>query len=499
MLGSNVWLPNEVVVHLLTYLGVEDVWNVGTVDPKLSEEIWERLVVWLVAMPRGVRQEATADQPAASGRRQSRRRRSQRTTGRSEFGRLCGLRRSNAEEALARYDAASVRGLRYLRKLLIDLWPVDVNHAGSVGETLLHAVVADVHLTKTQTLQCAKELMDIWGADPCKANDRDFAPLMSAAALGDHKVVRCLLENGADPDARGSHPNGFVGAPVRPGQRPRNAREWAEAYGHQQVVDLIDRYRRKQSKQALAHDKHRSRTSSSSPRKKATKASSTSQTTPLRRRSLPLTSEAQQQQQQQQHHHPSSTTEVDAPGQSSTVHEEAPTPVVKRQRRSSKTTRYCLPDCQCDGANVGEMVACDKCNNWFHIVCLGIDLADFKDLVRNDDDYICAQCHKKDADAARKAATDAAVALQRPPPPPPPVLESSSSDNGGPLHEPLGPNLLDLSPLLPFPFPYYPPGGLVTPSAVPFRFDQPNALPPASSGPFHPFSFDRQILDHNAK
>ena len=64
---------------------------------------------------------------------------------------------------------------------------------------------------------------------------------MSAAALGDVKLVTLLLDAGADTTARGAHPNGFVGAPVRPGKRARTPREWAECFGQSQVVDLLDR------------------------------------------------------------------------------------------------------------------------------------------------------------------------------------------------------------------------------------------------------------------
>lgn len=117
-----------------------------------------------------------------------------------------------------------------------DVVPFDINLRSP--DTLLHVVVADERLSKRTTLRCVRELL-ARGADPRLPNDVGLTPLMSAAALGDLRVVSELVPL-SDLEARGRHPNGFIGAPVRPGQEARTACEWAEFYGHAEVVSALN-------------------------------------------------------------------------------------------------------------------------------------------------------------------------------------------------------------------------------------------------------------------
>ena len=127
---------------------------------------------------------------------------------------------------------------------------------------------------------------------------------------------------GASTTARGAHPNGFVGAPVRPGKRARTPREWAECFGQSQVVDLLDR-----------------RAGGASPEK-------------------------------------------------------------KKRRREAKY--FCLPACPFYGANTGEMVNCETCDNWFHCACVGISHTEFARFVRDESArFECAACAARQATARR--------------------------------------------------------------------------------------------------
>lgn len=161
-------------------------------------------------------------------------------SGKESFKRLCAMRRENTEEARARFERCEKPGVGTLRKLLKAWQPLAINDRGSVGCTFLHSVVADARLSPAQTVQCVRELL-AQKADPSRGNDLRLAPLMSAAALGDVKLVTLLLDAGANTATRGAHPNGFVGAPVRPGKRARTPREWAECFGQSRVVELLDR------------------------------------------------------------------------------------------------------------------------------------------------------------------------------------------------------------------------------------------------------------------
>eukprot|EP00943_MAST-04B_sp_MAST-4B-sp1_P003276 g3276.t1 len=50
--------------------------------------------------------------------------------------------------------------------------------------------------------------------------------------------------------------------------------------------------------------------------------------------------------------------------------------------------KYCL----CRGPGVGMMVACEKCENWFHGACVGLGTAE--DRLKEGDEFICGDCTK---------------------------------------------------------------------------------------------------------
>jgi len=77
----------------------------------------------------------------------------------------------------------------------------------------------------------------------------------------------------------------------------------------------------------------------------------------------------------------------------------------RKRRRSSQ--RYCTDNCQWLGESVGEMVACEQCDNWYHCQCIGISLLQFRRLVRENDDYVCIHCFAADAHEAKLVALDA--------------------------------------------------------------------------------------------
>ena len=112
-------------------------------------------------------------------------------SGKESFKRLVATRRQNTEEARARPEQCEKPGIGALRKLLKAWQPLSINHRGSAGCTFLHSVVADARLSPAQTVQCVRELLDKHGADASRGNDLRMAPLMSAAALGDVKLVTC--------------------------------------------------------------------------------------------------------------------------------------------------------------------------------------------------------------------------------------------------------------------------------------------------------------------
>ncbi|KAJ8603426.1 hypothetical protein CTAYLR_003978 [Chrysophaeum taylorii] len=205
-------------------------------------KVLEHLSVWelgQVAIADGgiATREAWALLRRSFGGEKMRKRRRGTITPLEAFGRVVRLRRKNAEELRAQYEATKRPSLATLRRLLATFKPFDVDYRAP--DTLLHLVVADDRLSTTSTLRCVKELVEKHRANPSLANDKQFTPLMSAAALGQASVASYLIPR-VDLDAKGSHPNGFVGAPARPGPMPRTASQWAELYGHSNVVDLLD-------------------------------------------------------------------------------------------------------------------------------------------------------------------------------------------------------------------------------------------------------------------
>ena len=305
-------LPDEISILILAHCKVAELGRAARAwrDLNNRDGVWRALqkaILGCAPPPRGAR-------GRSSGRNK--------LSGKESFKRLVATRRQNTEEARARFEQCEKPGIGALRKLLKAWQPLSINHRGSAGCTFLHSVVADARLSPAQTVQCVRELLDKHGADASRGNDLRMAPLMSAAALGDVKLVTLLLDAGADTTARGAHPNGFVGAPVRPGKRARTPREWAECFGQSQVVDLLDR-----------------RAGGASPEK-------------------------------------------------------------KKRRREAKY--FCLPACPFYGANTGEMVNCETCDNWFHCACVGISHTEFARFVRDESArFECAACAARQASARR--------------------------------------------------------------------------------------------------
>ena len=305
-------LPDEISILILAHCKVAELGRAARAwrDLNNRDGVWRALqkaILGCAPPPRGAR-------GRSSGRNK--------LSGKESFKRLVATRRQNTEEARARFEQCEKPGIGALRKLLKAWQPLSINHRGSAGCTFLHSVVADARLSPAQTVQCVRELLDKHGADASRGNDLRMAPLMSAAALGDVKLVTLLLDAGADTTARGAHPNGFVGAPVRPGKRARTPREWAECFGQSQVVDLLDR-----------------RAGGAAPEK-------------------------------------------------------------KKRRREAKY--FCLPACPFYGANTGEMVNCETCDNWFHCACVGISHTEFARFVRDESArFECAACAARQASARR--------------------------------------------------------------------------------------------------
>ena len=304
-------LPDEISILILAHCKVAELGRAARAWRDLNDRdgVWRALqkaILGCAPPPRGAR-------GRSSGRNK--------LSGKESFKRLVATRRQNTEDARARFEQCEKPGIGALRKLLKAWQPLSINHRGSAGCTFLHSVVADARLSPAQTVQCVRELQDKHGADASRGNDLRMAPLMSAAALGDVKLVTLLLDAGADTTARGAHPNGFVGAPVRPGKRARTPREWAECFGQSQVVDLLDR-------------------------------------------------------------------------------RAGAAPERKKRRREAKY--FCLPACPFYGANTGEMVNCETCDNWFHCACVGISHTEFARFVRDESArFECAACAARQASARR--------------------------------------------------------------------------------------------------
>ena len=222
-------LSDDTVITIFKFLKPRELESVASASRALSERdaVWHELARELVGTRGG------GGRP--SGRSSAR----LRLTGKQTYAKVHALRLSNSEEARNKFDGAKKVSLAALRSVLKDWSPLDLNARGSSGCSFLHSIISDARLTKGQTLQCARELVDRWGADVNVSNDLDLSPLHSAAALGDLRTVEFLVERGASLGQRGAHPNGFVGAPVRPGQRARTAKEWAETFGNADVVDFI--------------------------------------------------------------------------------------------------------------------------------------------------------------------------------------------------------------------------------------------------------------------
>ena len=60
------------------------------------------------------------------------------------------------------------------------------------------------------------------------------------------------------------------------------------------------------------------------------------------------------------------------------------------------------------------MICCDRCEEWFHGDCVGLDLAKVQEMEDEDQMYVCLKCC---ADESVKAEPDVQSAAKRPPPP----------------------------------------------------------------------------------
>ncbi|KAH8056176.1 C2 domain-containing protein [Aureococcus anophagefferens] len=220
-------LSDDTVITILKFLRPRELESVASASRALSERdaVWHELARELVGTRGGGGRPLGPEQRAAAAHGQADLRQGPRA-----------LRLSNSEEARNKFDGAKKVSLAALRSVLKDWSPLDLNARGSSGCSFLHSIISDARLTKGQTLQCARKLVDRWGADVNVSNDLDLSPLHSAAALGDLRTVEFLVERGASLGQRGAHPNGFVGAPVRAARRRRRR---AETFGNADVVDFI--------------------------------------------------------------------------------------------------------------------------------------------------------------------------------------------------------------------------------------------------------------------
>ncbi|KAH8045413.1 C2 domain-containing protein [Aureococcus anophagefferens] len=217
-------LSDDTVITIFKYLKPRELESVASASRALSERdaVWHELARELVGTRGG------GGRP--SGRSSAR----LRLTGKQTYAKVHALRLSNSEEARNKFDGAKKVSLAALRSVLKDWSPLDLNARGSSGCSFLHSIISDARLTKGQTLQCARELVDRWGADVNVSNDLDLSPLHSAAALGDLRTVEFLVERGAS--LASARTNGRRRA-VRPAQR--RWRRWAETFGNADVVDFI--------------------------------------------------------------------------------------------------------------------------------------------------------------------------------------------------------------------------------------------------------------------
>ncbi len=79
-----------------------------------------------------------------------------------------------------------------------------------------------------------RELVENWGADVNICDDLGFGPLHSAAVSGLRSICLYLIQAGADPRAKGSHPNGFIGFKLRL-KGYFTPQEWAHLYDHHEL------------------------------------------------------------------------------------------------------------------------------------------------------------------------------------------------------------------------------------------------------------------------
>jgi len=56
--------------------------------------------------------------------------------------------------------------------------------------------------------------------------------------------------------------------------------------------------------------------------------------------------------------------------------------------KKSKVPKYCISKCTLGGADSGHMIACDMCDNWYHLICVGISAEETLKMGK----YYCTKC-----------------------------------------------------------------------------------------------------------
>ena len=56
--------------------------------------------------------------------------------------------------------------------------------------------------------------------------------------------------------------------------------------------------------------------------------------------------------------------------------------------------------CICRTADESNMIGCDKCEEWYHFGCVGIDISQILDIESYE--FTCPRCRAKDEDRKKK-------------------------------------------------------------------------------------------------
>lgn len=142
-----------------------------------------------------------------------------------------------------------------MRKAIKERQPIDINRTDLSGFTVLHLVLA--YATK-RWFTLAKELLGSHGASANVCDLDGMTPLMVAAANGNSKALKLLIEHGAAANGgllrRGAHAEGWRRIPAlvsaadftrnhpmaRRFSGRYNVRQWAYLYGQRDAIALLD-------------------------------------------------------------------------------------------------------------------------------------------------------------------------------------------------------------------------------------------------------------------